>query len=53
MQPELGQFQGRVEHLNSAQALRFTSVEELLAFMGRILSDQQQAEVADSQEDSA
>lgn len=30
---------GRVEHLVSGQATRFASVEELLAFIARVLSD--------------
>lgn len=31
--PEQGDFRGRVEHMASMEAMRFTSVEELLAFM--------------------
>jgi hypothetical protein len=34
-------YEGRVEHLLSGQAARFHSLEELLAFMARVLSDVQ------------
>lgn len=34
---EPGQFTGRVEHIPSAQATHFGSVEELLAFLTRLL----------------
>ena len=37
-QPEQGQFRGRVEHLVSYQAAHFASVEELTAFMVRVLT---------------
>ena len=37
-QPEKGQFRGRVEHLVSYQAAHFESVEELTAFMVRVLT---------------
>ena len=37
-QPEMGQFSGRVEHLVSYQAAHFASVEELTAFMVRVLT---------------
>jgi hypothetical protein len=38
-------YDGRVEHLVSGQVARFHSLEELLAFMRRVLADvQQQAE---------
>jgi len=37
-QPEMGQFSGRVEHLVSYQAAHFASVEELTAFMVRVLA---------------
>ena len=38
-------YDGRVEHLVSGQVARFHSLEELLAFMVRVLADvQQQAE---------
>jgi hypothetical protein len=30
-------FRGRVEHINSMQAARFESVEELLAFIARVV----------------
>ena len=34
-------YEGRVEHLLSGQVARFHSLEELLAFMVRVLSDVQ------------
>jgi hypothetical protein len=37
-QPEQGQFRGRVEHLVSYQSTHFASVEELTAFMVRVLT---------------
>ena len=41
----LSRYDGRVEHLVSAQVARFHSLEELLAFMIRMLSEvDQQAE---------
>ena len=39
-----GQWQGRVEHLVSYQATRFQSLEELLAFMVKVLSEPEQEE---------
>ena len=36
---EPGQFAGRVEHIPSAQATHFASVEELLAFLTRLLAE--------------
>jgi hypothetical protein len=41
---EHGDCKGRVEHLTSMEAAHFVSAEELLAFMARILTAQQQAE---------
>ena len=35
---ERGRFVGRVEHVVSGQAAQFQSLEELLAFMARVLS---------------
>jgi hypothetical protein len=32
-------WEGRVEHLNSGQVLRFHSPEELLAFFARVLTE--------------
>jgi len=32
-------WEGRVEHLNSGQVLRFHSPEELLAFLTRVLTE--------------
>jgi hypothetical protein len=37
-QPEQGQIRGRVEHVVSYQAAHFASVEELTAFMVRVLT---------------
>jgi hypothetical protein len=45
-QIEQGQFKGRVEHLNSREAAHFASLEELLAFMARIVTAQEQAEIS-------
>ena len=36
---EQGQWQGRVEHLTSYQSQHFQSLEELLAFMVKMLSE--------------
>jgi hypothetical protein len=36
---EQGQWQGRVEHLVSFQAIRFQSLEELLAFIVKVLNE--------------
>lgn len=41
---EQGQWQGRVEHLVSFQAAHFQSLEELLAFMVKVLSEPEQQE---------
>ena len=41
---EQGKWQGRVEHLVSCQATRFQSLEELLAFMVKVLSEPEQEE---------
>jgi hypothetical protein len=38
---EHGDFRGRVEHLNSMQATHFESVEELMAFIARVVAAQQ------------
>jgi hypothetical protein len=35
---EQGDFRGRVEHLNSMQAVHFESVEELMAFIARVVA---------------
>ncbi|MGH7966476.1 MAG: hypothetical protein ACRERD_32400 [Candidatus Binatia bacterium] len=37
-----GPLTGRVEHITSGDATRFTSVEELVAFMRRRVAEQQQ-----------
>ncbi len=36
-EPDQGRFSGRVEHVLSSQASRFSSVEELVAFFARVL----------------
>jgi hypothetical protein len=41
---EQGQWQGRVEHVVSFQAAHFQSIEELLAFMMKELSELKQEE---------
>ena len=38
MDMEHGRMEGRVEHVVSGQATRFQSLEELLAFMTRVLT---------------
>jgi hypothetical protein len=38
---EQGDFRGRVEHLVSMQATHFESVEELTAFIARVVAAQQ------------
>ena len=37
---EQGHFVGRVEHVVSGKSQRFQSLEELLEFIGRVLSEQ-------------
>lgn len=46
-----GDFRGRVEHVISARATHFGSLQELAAFMEHVLITQQQAEAAMEQED--
>jgi hypothetical protein len=36
---EAGRFEGRVEHIASYNAVRFHSLEELLAFVARMLAE--------------
>ena len=36
---ERGPFVGRVEHVVSGEATRFSSLEELVAFMARVLAE--------------
>ena len=36
---EQGQWRGRIEHIVSYQATHFQSIEELLAFMVKVLSE--------------
>ena len=38
-----GRMEGRVEHVVSGQATNFTSVEDLLAFMARVLHQRRPA----------
>jgi len=42
----LSRYDGRIEHLVSGQVARFHSLEELLAFMIRVLADVEQHEEA-------
>ena len=42
---EVGRFEGRVEHVATYEATRFYSLEEMLAFIARVL-----AEVRDKQQ---
>ncbi len=41
---EQGHWKGRIEHLVSAQATHFQSVEELLAFIVKVLTEPEQPE---------
>ena len=34
---QAGRVEGKIEHISSYQSMRFHSVEELLAFVGRVL----------------
>ena len=43
---EQGQWYGRVEHLSSYQATHFQSLEELQAFMARVIAAQEPAATA-------
>ena len=52
-EPARGDFRGRVEHLASYQVIHFSSVEELMAFMARILSAQARAAAGSGQEEEA
>jgi hypothetical protein len=36
---EAGRFEGRVEHIASYKAVRFRSLEELLAFFAKVLAE--------------
>jgi len=36
---EAGRVEGKVEHIASYQAMRFQSVDELLGFIGRVLTE--------------
>ena len=40
-EPEQGRFTGRVEHVLSGQALKFISLEELVAFFVHVLRQEQ------------
>jgi hypothetical protein len=49
---EQGQWQGRVEHVVSYQATRFQSLDELLAFIVKVLDETaQQEQMADIEEE--
>ena len=49
---EQGQWQGRVEHIVSYRATRFQSLEELLAFMVKVLNESaQQEQMAETEEE--
>ena len=49
---EEGQWQGRVEHVVSYQAMRFQSLEELLAFMVKVLNESaRQEQMAETEEE--
>jgi hypothetical protein len=41
---EAGRVEGKIEHISSYQATRFQSVEELLAFVARVLNAVREAE---------
>jgi hypothetical protein len=47
---ELGLCQGRVEHITSYKALRFRSLDELLAFIAQILRENRACEEQDHEE---
>jgi hypothetical protein len=40
---EMGRFMGRVEHVISGSATHFSSLQELLAFIGRVFAEQRSA----------
>ena len=41
---EAGRFEGRVEHIASYKAMRFRSLDELLAFFARVLAEVRNAD---------
>jgi len=47
---ENGRCQGRVEHITSYQSMRFHSLEELLAFVSRVLTETRASEEQDNEE---
>jgi hypothetical protein len=47
---EIGLCQGRVEHIISYKALRFRSLEELLAFIAQVLRENRACEEQDHEE---
>ena len=49
-QIEAGRIHGRVEHVVSRQATHFTSLDELLAFMARVLREVAARRRADDEE---
>ena len=46
---DTGQIEGKVEHIASYRAARFHSVEELIAFMNRVLADIRDTDRAETQ----
>jgi hypothetical protein len=47
---ETGLCQGRVEHITSYKAMRFRSLEELLAFVAQVLTEARAGEEHDHEE---
>jgi hypothetical protein len=47
---ETGVCQGRVEHVTSYKAMRFRSLEELLAFVAQVLTEERADEEHDQEE---
>ena len=44
---EAGRFEGKVEHIASYEAVRFSSLEELLGFIAKMLSEVRNTEEID------
>jgi hypothetical protein len=42
--PAAGRFLGRVEHVTSGRATRFSGVEDLVAFVSRLLREEREAD---------
>jgi hypothetical protein len=47
---ETGRCQGRAEHITSCKAVRFRSIEELLAFLAQVLAEARTVEGPDHEE---